>query len=76
MRGADISQPKLFVTKTVEDFVPRDHPLRALRILVFACEKPWSIPDFPADFPRSLLIGNRAFTLPVLILTFLPAHFK
>lgn len=29
MRGADISQPKLFVTKTVEDFVPKDHPLRA-----------------------------------------------
>lgn len=34
MRGADISQPKLFVTKTVEDFVPMDHPLRALRMLV------------------------------------------
>lgn len=34
MRGADISQPKLFITKTVEDFVPKDHPLRALRMLV------------------------------------------
>lgn len=33
MRGADVSQPSLFVTKTVEDFVPRDHPLRALRKL-------------------------------------------
>lgn len=34
MRGADVSQPKLFVTRTVEDFVPKNHPLRALRVLV------------------------------------------
>ena len=34
MRGADISQPKLFVTNTVSDFVPKDHPLRALRPLI------------------------------------------
>lgn len=34
MRGADISQPSLFITKTVEDFVPKEHPLRALRQLV------------------------------------------
>jgi transposase len=34
MRGADISQPKLFVTNTVSDFVPKDHPLRALRKLI------------------------------------------
>jgi transposase len=34
MRGADVSQPKLFVTHTVSDFVPPDHPLRALRTLI------------------------------------------
>lgn len=34
MRGADISQPSLFVTKTVEDFVPKKHPLRAMRTLI------------------------------------------
>lgn len=34
MRGADISQNALFVTVTVEDFVPLDHPLRALRNLI------------------------------------------
>lgn len=30
MRGEDISQPKLFVTTTVADFVPKHHPLRKL----------------------------------------------
>jgi transposase len=34
MRGADISQPTLFITKTVEDFVPKAHPLRSIRKLV------------------------------------------
>ena len=34
MRGADITQNALFVTVTVEDFVPLDHPLRALRELI------------------------------------------
>ncbi len=34
MRGADVSQPSLFITKTVEDFVPKEHPLRAIRKLV------------------------------------------
>ena len=34
MRGADINQPSLFVMKSVSDFVPKDHPLRALRSLV------------------------------------------
>lgn len=26
MRGVDVSQPKLFVTRTVADCVPKDHP--------------------------------------------------
>lgn len=34
MRGADVSQPTLFITNTVSDFVPKDHPLRKLRVLV------------------------------------------
>jgi len=34
MRGADVSQPKLFTTNTVSDFVPQDHPLRSLRCLI------------------------------------------
>lgn len=34
MRGDDINQPTLFVAKTVSDFVPADHPLRAMRKLV------------------------------------------
>lgn len=34
MRGSDVSQPSLFVAKTVEDFVPKHHPLRLLRKLI------------------------------------------
>ena len=34
MCGADVSQPSLFITRTVADFVPPDHPLRALRELI------------------------------------------
>lgn len=34
MRGMDISQPSLFVAKTVDDFVPKHHPLRPLRKLI------------------------------------------
>lgn len=34
MRGTDISQPSLFVCKTVADFVPKNHPLRKMRVLV------------------------------------------
>ena len=34
MRGVDISQPSLFNTRTVEDFVPANHQLRALRKLI------------------------------------------
>ena len=40
MRGRDFSQPKLFVTRTVEDFVPKKHPLRAIRALVDEALKP------------------------------------
>lgn len=31
MRGADITQETLFTTAKLDDFVPDDHPLRAIR---------------------------------------------
>jgi transposase len=31
MRGADVMQEPLFVVKTLNDFIPADHPLRAIR---------------------------------------------
>lgn len=33
MRGADITQETLFTTVKLDDFVPGDHPLRAIRAL-------------------------------------------
>ena len=34
MRGVDISQPSMFVMKTVSDYVPTNHPLRGVRELI------------------------------------------
>jgi len=34
MRGADVMQEPLFTTVQLETFVPQDHPLRALRVLM------------------------------------------
>ena len=34
MRGADAMQENLFTVAKLEDFVPSDHPLRAIRVLV------------------------------------------
>jgi hypothetical protein len=31
MRGADVMQESLFIMKTLNDFVPADHPLRPIR---------------------------------------------
>jgi transposase len=40
MRGADVMQESLFVLKTLNDFVPADHPLRPIReILNVALER-------------------------------------
>lgn len=36
MRGEDISQSRLFVTTTVNDVVPKNHPLRSIRKLLDA----------------------------------------
>jgi transposase len=34
MRGADIMQESLFTVRQLEDFIPSDHPLRPIRLLV------------------------------------------
>ncbi len=34
MRGSDVMQESLFTVSKLEDFVPKDHPLRAIRSLV------------------------------------------
>ena len=35
MRGSDIMQESLFMVSKLEDFVPEDHPLRPIRLLVY-----------------------------------------
>ena len=34
MRGADAMQESLFTVAKLDDFVPADHPLRSIRVLV------------------------------------------
>ena len=34
MRGADVMQEPWFTTVQLESFVPKDHPLRGLRVLM------------------------------------------
>jgi hypothetical protein len=34
MRGSDAMQESLFTVAKLDDFVPREHPLRAIRLLV------------------------------------------
>lgn len=36
MRGADVMQEGLFSFKRLEEFVPADHPLRAIRTILNA----------------------------------------
>ena len=38
MRGADITQESLFTVAKLDDFVPDDHPLRAIRSLTCSPE--------------------------------------
>lgn len=47
MREADISQPALFITRTVEDYVPTHHPLRTIRRLIHEV-----LPDQDVQFNR------------------------
>ena len=34
MRGSDAMQESLFTVARLDDFVPADHPLRSIRVLV------------------------------------------
>ncbi|MET4323525.1 hypothetical protein ABIC02_007315 [Bradyrhizobium sp. RT5a] len=34
MRGSDVCMEQLFAMKRLEDFVPADHPLRPIRLIV------------------------------------------
>jgi transposase len=36
MRGTDLTQDSLFSYLTLEDYVPRAHPLRSIRVIVNA----------------------------------------
>ena len=59
MRGADISQPLLFITRTVEDFVPANHPLRAARKLIDE-----ALRDLDAHFNRLYADEGRESVAP------------
>ena len=59
MRGADISQPSLFITRTVEDFVPAHHPLRAIRRLIDE-----ALHDLDAQFNRLYADEGRESVAP------------
>lgn len=39
MRGLDVSQERMFTVKTLNDFVPGEHPLRPIREIVNAALK-------------------------------------
>lgn len=59
MRGADISQPTLFITRTVEEFVPANHPLRAIRKLIDE-----ALRDLDAHFNRLYADEGRESVAP------------
>ena len=45
MRGADVMQEELFAVKRLDEFVPKDHPLRAVRDILNA-----ALTKLDADF--------------------------
>jgi len=59
MRGSDISQPTLFITRTVEDFVPANHPLRSIRKLIDE-----ALRDLDAHFNRLYADEGRESVAP------------
>lgn len=59
MRGPDISQKELFITSTVEDFVPETHPLRETRELIDRVLK-----ELDQDFDRMYAEYGRASIPP------------
>ena len=72
MRGRDFSQPKLFVTRTVEDFVPKKHPLRAIRTLVDEALKPldWLFEEAYSDLGRESVAPERLMRASLLQVLF------
>lgn len=40
MRGTDPMQESLFTVAKLDDFVPSDHPLRHVRVLVLGLQRP------------------------------------
>ncbi len=59
MRGADISLHSLFITRTVEDLVPTNGPLRAVRKLIDE-----ALRDLDAHFNRLYADEGRESALP------------
>ena len=68
MRGEDISQPKLFITTTVTDFVPKSHPLRSLRKLLDAALKELDghFDDMYSDIGRESVAPERLIRASLL----------
>lgn len=68
MRGRDFSQPSLFVTRTVADFVPKKRPLRAIRALFDEALKQldWLFEEAYADMGRESVAPERLMRASLL----------
>ncbi len=68
MRGADVMQEPLFTTVQLETFVPKDHPLRALRVLMDEALKElnWLFEAIYADGGRDSIAPERLLRAQLL----------
>ena len=68
MRGVDISQESLFTTVHLESFVPKDHPLRAVRALLDEAMKNmnWLLDTIYADSGRESIPPERLIRAQLL----------
>ena len=68
MRGADVMQEPLFTTVQLETFVPQDHPLRALRVLMDEALKElnWLFDAIYADGGRDSIPPERLLRAQLL----------
>ena len=68
MRGEDISQESLFTTVHLESFVPKDHPLRAVRALLDEAMKNmnWLLDTIYADSGRESIPPERLIRAQLL----------